>query len=87
MKLEGRLFVGNRMSEIKEVELISDQDAPFSKNLESALILLCRELDIPVPVWMKKNTKEFAAFYQTIFFSDQYQEKVRFDRFQIRMIE
>lgn len=87
MKLEGRLFTGNRMTDIKEVSLVSDPDAPFSKNLENALILLCHELDIPVPVWMKKNTKEFAAFYQTIFFSDQYQEKVRFDRFQIKMIE
>ena len=87
MRLEGRLFIGNRMTEIKEVDLVSDPDAPFSRNLENALVLLCRELDIPVPVWMKKNTKEFAAFYQTIFFADQYQEKVRFDRFQIRMTE
>jgi len=87
MKLEGRLFVGNRMSEIKEVELVSDPNAPFSRNLEAALVLLCKELDIPVPIWMKKNTKEFAAFYQTIFFADQYQEQVRFDRFQIKMTE
>ena len=87
MKLEGRLFVGNRMTEIKEVSLVSDPEAPFSKNLEDALILLCHEMDIPVPAWMKKNTKEFAAFYQTIFFAEQYQEKVRFDRFQIKMIE
>ena len=87
MRLEGRLFVGNRMTEIKEVNLVSDENAPFSKNLENALFLLYREMDIPVPAWMSKNTKEFAAFYQTLFFAEQYQEKVRFDRFQIKMIE
>jgi hypothetical protein len=86
MRLEGRLFVGSRLTEIKEV-VTEDTDGPFSKQLEKALVLLCKEMDIPVPIWMKKNTKEFAAFHQTIFFSEQYPEKVRFDRFQIRMTE
>ena len=83
MILEGRLFVANRMTEIREVEF-SDPSLRFSAELEQALILLCRELDIPTPLWMRKNTHEFAAFHQTLFFSDQFNEKVRFDRFQIK---
>ena len=86
MKLEGRLFVANRMTEIKEVTT-EDTDASYSKRLEKALIELCRQMDIPVPMWMKKNTHEFAAFRQTIFFKEQYTEKVRFDRFQIKTID
>ena len=77
MKLEGRLFVANRMTEIREVTT-EDTDPSYS---------LCRQMDIPVPMWMKKNTKEFAAFGQTIFFREQYTEQVRFDRFQIRVRE
>lgn len=84
--LEGRLFVANRMTEIKEVTT-EDTDTSYSKCLEKALIELCKQMDIPVPMWMKKNTKEFAAFGQTIFFREQYTENVRFDRFQIRVIE
>ncbi len=84
LTLEGRLFVANRMTEIKTVTT-EDTDTSYSKCLEKALIELCRQLDIPVPMWMKKNTKEFAAFGQTIFFREQYTEKVRFDRFQIRV--
>lgn len=84
MVLEGRLFVANRMTEIKEV-VTEDNNESFSKNLEQALILLCHELSIPTPMWMKKNTHEFAAFHQTLFFADQFTEKVRFDRFQITM--
>ena len=80
-------MTGNRLLEVKEVTIETDPDQPFSKNLETALVLLCKELDVPVPVWMKKNTREFAAFYQTVFFAEQYQEKVRFDRFQIRLTE
>ena len=41
----------------------------------------------PVPLWMKKNTHEFAAFHQTIFFDEQYPDKVKFDKFQIKMLE
>ena len=84
MKLEGRLFVANRMTEIKEVETPDNEGEPYSVRLERALVELCRQMDIPVPMWMKKNTHEFAAFRQTIFFKEQYTEKVRFDRFQIK---
>lgn len=83
MILEGRLFVANRLTEIKEVEYTND-DLAFSMQLENALVLLCKELDIPIPLWLKKNTHEFAAFHQTLFFSDQFNEKVKFDRFQIK---
>ena len=85
MTLEGRLFVANRMTEIKEVTT-EDTDSSYSKRLEKALVELCRQMDIPVPMWMKKNTHEFAAFHQTIFFDEQYPEKVKFDSFQIKMI-
>ena len=83
MILEGRLFVANRLTELKEVEYTND-DLAFSMQLENALVLLCKELDIPIPLWLKKNTHEFAAFHQTLFFADQFNEKVKFDRFKIK---
>ena len=87
MKLEGSLFVANRMTEIKEVETPDNEGEAFSVRLERALVELCRQMDIPVPLWMKKNTHEFAAFRQTIFFSEQYTQKVRFERFQIKQMD
>ena len=86
LTLEGRLFIANRMTEIKTVTT-EDTDTSYARSLETALIELSRQLDIPVPMWMKKNTKEFAAFGQTIFFREQYTEDVRFDRFQIKVTE
>ncbi|MBR1796456.1 MAG: hypothetical protein IJ757_00350 [Clostridiales bacterium] len=84
MILEGRIFKGNRLLHIHEVKY-ENPKVSFSKELEEALIILCREMDIPVPMWMKKNTHEFAAFHQTIFFDEQYPEKVKFEKFQIKM--
>ena len=65
MVLEGKLFVANRMIDIKEI-VYEEKGVRFSVELEHALVLLCRELDIPVPMWMA-NTHEFAAFTKQYF--------------------
>lgn len=44
---------------------------------------LCAALEIPVPLWLKKNTKELANFRKTFFTSEQFMEKVWFDKFEI----
>jgi hypothetical protein len=46
---------------------------------------LCAKLEIPVPLWLKKNTKELAIFRRTFFSSEQFMEKVWFDKFEIRL--
>lgn len=85
MRLEGKLFKDNLMVR-QSVAARDDPDLKFVRELELALIDLCRSLDIPTPLWLSKNTHEFAAFRQTIFFRDQFTEDVAFDRFQIRLI-
>lgn len=84
MKVEGRLF---RESILLNVDYVTyeDESLRFSKELENALILLCRKMDIPVPLWLDKNTQEFAAFRQTVFFSEQFSQKVEFERFQFKL--
>ena len=86
MRLEGRTYKANRLLSLTEVEH-TNEDAAFSMQLEEALVMLCRELDIPIPLWMKNNTHEFAAFHQTLFFAEQFNEKVKFDRFQIKWVD
>lgn len=86
MKLEGKLFRANLAIAEKEVEKL-DESESFVKDLEQCFVLLCRELDIPIPLWLSKNTTEFARFRQTIFFEEQFTEKVLFNRFQIRLLK
>ncbi|MFZ5985771.1 MAG: hypothetical protein ACOYWZ_01415 [Bacillota bacterium] len=84
MILIGKLVKGTNT--IKESTVIRDDDGTsFRDLLEEGLITLCRELDIPVPLWLKKNTSEFARYRKTFFTSDQFVEKVRFDKFEIRL--
>lgn len=86
MKLEGRIFKGNTILNVCVVVHENDK-VRYSKELEETLIMLCEEMDIPLPMWLSKNTHEFAAFRQTIFFAEQYNQKVSFDRFQMRLLE
>lgn len=86
MKLEGRVFRGNILLQSEMVE-IAQGDKSFTACLEQSLIALCRLMEVPIPLWLSKNTTEFARFHQTLFFDGQFTEPVRFDRFQIRWLE
>ena len=86
MKLEGRLFTANLLLRESTVER-PETDELFVTQLEHCLIDLCHGLEIPIPLWLEKNTHEFARFHQTVFFAEQFTEQIRFDRFQIHWID
>lgn len=52
-----------------------------------ALISLCREADLPVPIWLEKHEREFERFRRTAFLPDHFIEEVRFERMEIEFIE
>ncbi len=82
MKLLGRLFFQGKIVKDALVKP-SNSEASFHDQLEECLLVLCKELDTPVPLWMKKNTKEFASFRKTWFDKEQFMENVWFDRLHI----
>lgn len=84
MKLTGNLIKGTKIIKRAFFEK-NDNSMSYRDILEECLIGLCKELDIPVPIWMKKNTHEFVVFRRTFFTSEQFNEKVKFDRFEIKV--
>ena len=85
MRLEGRLFRGGRSLREAVVESGAG-DQGIARELESCIRSLCTVLEIPTPIWLQKNTREFARFHQTVFFEGQFTDRVGFDRFQIRLL-
>lgn len=83
MKLTGRIYKGTAV--IMEEESVLSGEGKFQKQLEHSLIDLCKRMGISVPMWLGKNTREFARFRWTTFNSDQFFEQVNFDRFEIRL--
>lgn len=84
MKLYGRLSKGTKIIKQAYVEK-DDSEGTFHDRLEESLIEVCRKLDIPVPMWLKKNTTEFAMYRKTFFERDQFIESINFDRFEIKI--
>ena len=85
MRLEGRLFLGNRSLREAVVES-GEAGKGLAQDLETCIRALCLDLEMPTPIWLPKNTREFARFHQTVFFEGQFTDRVSFDRFQIRWL-
>lgn len=86
IKLEGKVFRANLVitSAVAEQE---ETSGPWVKDLEKCFVKLCKSLDIPIPLWLNKNTQEFARFRQTIFFEEQFTDDIKLNRFQIRLLK
>lgn len=85
MKLEIRTFKEDKLLDMIAVEYFSASG--FRQELEECILRGCHELAAPLPLWLEHNTKEMAAFHQTVFFSEQFMEKTHFDRMQIKLLE
>ena len=86
IQLEARVYRGERIVAQAVTPLEGDEDG-FVPALERALRRLLRDLDLPLPLWLHKNSREFARFHVTIFFPGQFTETVDFDRLQLRLLE
>ena len=82
MKLYGRLVKRGKL--LKEAWVVPQNgDGDFHYQLEECLIAVCKELDVEVPIWLKKNTREFGLYRKTSFNSDHFGEAIGFDRLEI----
>lgn len=82
--LIGKLITGTRVTKEAVVEN-NEEGLSYRDMLEQCFIEVCKQLDIQVPLWLRKNTSEFASYRRTFFTCDQFIDKVNFDRFEIRV--
>ncbi len=52
-----------------------------------ALDEACHALDVPRPIWLPKNEREFASFRMTAFTQDHFVEEIHFERMEIEFID
>ena len=87
MELMGRIIKGHKTLYQKSVADACEPRSDFRDRLENCLLSLCRDADIPVPMWLTKNSTELSKFGRTSFFAEQFAESVYFDRFEIKILE
>lgn len=54
---------------------------------DDALTEVCRAFDIPKPLWLPKQEREYQAFRVTAFTHDNFLEDVPFDRLEIEFLD
>ena len=70
----------------QRIERQATYDCRFDE-VEEALTELCREFDIPRPIWLDKHFREYEAFQRTRFLPEHFMEEVPFQRLEIEYLE
>lgn len=79
-RLWARIIVKHRISR--------QGTAPCSfDDVQPALTELCREFDIPNPIWLGKHDREFQEFRHTAFLPEHFMEDVAFDKLEIEFLD
>lgn len=73
---------------LKNHRILEQQTAPCSWGEEKeALTEMCKQLDLPCPIWLSKHENEYSAFRRTAFTGDHFIEEIRFDRMEIEFLD
>jgi hypothetical protein len=73
---------------IRKHKIIAQHETPCAQGQErEALVELCREADLPAPMWLDKHQREFERFRFTAFLPDHFVEEVAFDRLEIELFD
>ena len=57
------------------------------EDVDDALTELCREFDIPRPIWLDKHRREYEEFRRTRFLPEHFMEEVPFQRLEIEYLD
>ena len=87
MIIYGRIVKGHKTIYQKNIADKCGPSSDFRDRLENCLLSLCKDADIPTPMWLSKNTAELGMFNKTNFFAEQFPEAVKFDRLEIKIAE
>lgn len=85
LKLWGKLIESNKI--IDQEVVVINEDIEYEEELKKCIIELCYKFDIQKPYWLKKNLDEYNKIKKTTFTQDNFIEEIRFDRFQIEVLE
>ena len=68
------------------IERQATQECRYDE-VEDALTELCREFDIPRPIWLDKHYREYGEFRRTQFLPEHFVEDVHFQKLEIEFID
>lgn len=86
MVLLATSYLGEKILK-QEMVRIDDELFSHADKLEAGLRFLCQQIDCSFPLWLSKNTREWSKYRQTVFFAEQFLDKVGFDSLHLEWVE
>lgn len=85
MRIWARQFKDTRM--LCDYQVTDNSDETRTHKIFNAIEKISKEMDLPNPVWLNTNIKEFKKTSKVRFRRDSYIEEVPFDYLEIQVIE
>lgn len=79
-RLWGKIIEKHRIARQATVACSSD-------DISDALTELCRDFDIPCPLWLNKHEREFENFRHTSFMPEHFMEDITFQKLEIEYLD
>ena len=71
----------------RKQRIVANLLLPMDQAVTPVLEEACRQLDIPRPLWLGKNEREYARFLRTTFIQEHFMESVAFDKLEIERLD
>lgn len=84
-RLWAKIYKNNKM--LDSCTIRNDTDDTRTHKVFAAVTELCLHFDLPEPIWLDSNIREFKRSSRTRFTSDSFIEAVPFDYLEIQIIE
>ena len=75
----------NHMIRDTVIEMSGEENR--TKKVFSSLEQACHEFDLPVPIWLDTNIRDFRRTAKTRFTKDSFTEEIPFESLEIQVIE
>lgn len=84
-RMWGKKWKDNRM--IEDLVICDETDDTRTHKVFHTLEEICYSMDLPKPIWLDSNIKEFKQHDKTRFYQDSFIETLDFDYLEIQIIE
>ncbi len=84
-RIWAKMIKDNRL--LRDLTISDDRDVNRTAKVFAALDEVCAKWDLPKPIWLQSNVKDFRYHSKTRFTADSFIEGIDFDFLEIYVIE
>lgn len=85
IRLWGKIIKDSKI--LAHTEFTCIEEIEYQEQLKKCIKEICYKLDLQKPYWLPNNLEEYNRIKRTSFNQDNFIEVIKFDRFEIQVLE